>query len=75
MGHNQIRSEGSKPESFDSRIRMLDDAMRQVCEAVLEMEARPSKARAKLLAVLGALGHDGSEMFTRDELNGEYDGE
>ncbi len=63
------KTEGTKPESFDSRIEslkgamaVLDEAVVQLAEAMLK-EAKP-KQRARILAVLAALGHDGqSEMF------------
>ena len=56
------RLEGDKPDSFDSRIRTLDEGLRQLCEAVLEVSA--PQRRVRVLAILAALGHDGqSEMF------------
>ncbi len=68
-------SEGSKPESFGSRIddlkgslATLDAAVVQLCEAYLD--GAPPKRRARVLAILAALGHDGqSEMF--EALDGE----
>ncbi len=62
------KSEGGKPDSFDSRISALDEALHALCEAVL-VEA-PNKRRARVLAILGALGHDGTAMFTESELSG-----
>jgi len=57
--------EGTKPESFDSRIKVLDAVVTQLTEVLLlGPEGSPNQRRARLLAILAALGHDGqSEMF------------
>jgi len=49
------QTEGEKPESFDSRIKVLDDCVRQLIEGLLQ-EA-PNKRRAALLALEAAMGY------------------
>jgi len=66
---NLDRSRASKPESSSSRIESLkeslatlDAAVVQLAEAVLSFA--PAPGRARVLALLAALGHDGqAEMF------------
>ncbi len=71
------KTEGVKPESFDSRIESLKYTMSVLDTAVVQLTemmliGAPPKRRAAALAILASLGYDRDEMS--EEVQEELDG-